>query len=480
MIQKIEISDHIANYIKSCFGEDFFSKYYEYYKSPAGILYIRFSSLAGDPEILENDLTKYGIRLKKIENINGAYSVLSGEDKIGKTLEYSFGRYYIQSLSSMIPPLVLNPKPGERVLDLCAAPGSKSTQLAEMMKNSGTLIVNEPSNGRIKSLVFNIDKMNFTNTGIILGKGELLNPYFNEWFDKILVDAPCSALGIMHKKGEVNNWWTERHITGLSDLQLKLLIAGIKMLKPGGELVYSTCTLSIEENEAVINKAINKYPVELMDISLPVKSSNAFKRTEGVEFDESISKTRRIIPWEINSEGFFVAKLRKTDSTGYPKKNSDKRAELRFTKPGDNKISGYLDILGGWFGIERNILNRYKYIIRNNDVYFINGDWEYSGKDIFLRAGSKFGSVDKRDFIRLHTLAAQILNEHITKNNVVLQDEDQLNIYLSGGIIKSDFGEFGQKAVVYKGSVIGMAVNTKEGLKSQYPRAFRTMQVIFE
>jgi 16S rRNA (cytosine1407-C5)-methyltransferase len=480
MIQRIEISEHIAEYIKKNFGEEYFNKYNDYYKAPIGCTSLRLSTLEEDHSAIIENLTKYGIYLKKHEKIPNAYLVESGADKIGKTLDYSFGKYYIQSLSSMIPPLVLDPKPGERVLDLCSAPGSKSTQLAEMMKNRGTLILNESSNGRIKSLVFNIDKMNFTNAGIILGKGELLSAHFNEWFDKILVDAPCSALGIMHKKGEVNNWWTERHASGLSDLQLKLLIAGIKMLKPGGEIVYSTCTLTIEENELVLDKVLNKYPVEMVDITLPVKSSLPFKEFEGITFQESVSKAPRIIPWEIDSEGFFVAKLRKTGNTEPVKPWRDKRENLHFVEGTGKKIEGYLNAVAEWYGIERSTLNNYKYIIKNNDIYFVNRDWDYSGPDIFLRTGSKFGAIDKRDYIRLHTLAAQALGNNITKNIISLENEDHLNTYLNGGIIKKDFGPAGQKVISYQNKIIGTAVNTKEGLKSQYPRAFRTQEVLYE
>ncbi len=479
MIQKIEISENIASYILKNFGNGYLEKYGAYYKNPSVKTCIRISSEEETERIIE-ELKNYGIELEPVKSIPLAYYVLSGYDKIGKTLSYSFGKYYIQSLSSMIPPLVLNPKEGERVLDLCAAPGSKSTQIAGMMQNKGTLILNEQSNARVKSLVFNIDKMNFTNAAIILGKGEQLGSYFHEWFDKILVDAPCSALGIMHKKGEVNNWWTENHAAALSEIQHKLLVSAIKMLKPGGEIVYSTCTLTIEENELVLNKILNKYPVEMLEINLPVKSSDTYKEFSGIRFDESISKARRIIPWEIDSEGFFVAKLRKTGKTEPVKPFPAKKEKLFFAEADNRKISGYLYELAEWYGIKKTVLQDYKYLIKSEDFYFVNNDWEYDGQDIFLRIGSKFGSVDKRKTLRLHTLGAQILNKNITKNIIELEDLNHMEIYLNGGIIKKDFGETGQKVIKHNGNIIGTAVNTKEGLKSQYPRAFRMQKIINE
>jgi len=135
-----------------------------------------------------------------------ALKITDGFDYAGSTLEIAFGFYYMQALTSMLPPIVLHPSEKDLVLDLCSAPGSKTTQLAEMMKNKGRLVVNELEMDRIKALVFNLDKMNFLNCGIVHQRGEILSKYYDSYFDKILVDAPCSGLGIIQKKSEVNKW----------------------------------------------------------------------------------------------------------------------------------------------------------------------------------------------------------------------------------------------------------------------------------
>ncbi|MCU0364422.1 MAG: hypothetical protein MUE93_01955 [Ignavibacteriaceae bacterium] len=137
---------------------------------------------------------------------------------------------------------MLSPTSTDLVLDLCSAPGSKTTQLAEMMDNKGILIVNELEIDRIKALVFNLDKMNFLNYGVLNSRGEILSKYYNSYFDKILVDAPCSGLGIIQKKNEVGKWWSIERVNNLVEIQNKLLVSAIKMLKVGGELVYSTCS----------------------------------------------------------------------------------------------------------------------------------------------------------------------------------------------------------------------------------------------
>jgi len=255
----IELSENISNYIQNVFGEEFLKKYKTYIESEY-IQYVRIPGSIEEQNIILNRLTKYGIELASVENVPNAYSLISGSDKIGKTLEHALGKYYIQSLSSMIPPLILCPTADDIVIDMCAAPGSKATQLSEMMENSGTLYVNEPNIARTKSLAHNLDKLNVLNAGMLTSKGELISKYFDNYFDKLLIDAPCSGLGIVQKKQEVSNWWSEDHTIILGDLQFKLLVSGIKSAKIGAEIVYSTCTLTLEENELVVEKILeNRY-----------------------------------------------------------------------------------------------------------------------------------------------------------------------------------------------------------------------------
>ena len=158
------------------------------------------------------------------------------------------------------------------------------------MDNRGTLLINEINNERIKALVFNLERMNVINASVIHSKGEILSKVYSDHFTKILVDAPCSGLGIIQKKGEVSNWWSLDHVERLQHLQMKLLIAAIKMAKVGAEIVYSTCTLSIEENELVINKILEKYPVELIDINLPIYSHSAFTEYDGKQLNPELKK----------------------------------------------------------------------------------------------------------------------------------------------------------------------------------------------
>ncbi len=231
---------------------------------------------------------------------------------------YKNGYLYVQSLSSMIPPLVLNPKPDEKVLDLTAAPGSKTTQIAALMHNTGEILANDKSHVRIYKLKANLELQGVTNTQVTQLPGEILWKKLPEFFDKTLVDVPCSMEGRFYTEDEKSyRDWSTNKVKLLQETQKFLLRSGIGCTKVGGTIVYSTCTLSVEENEEVINWILQKEKgnvvLEQIEINgLPTEKSIITWRDKK-PFDPSIAKTMRILPSEL-MEGFFVAKLRKIAS----------------------------------------------------------------------------------------------------------------------------------------------------------------------
>ncbi len=203
----IEVSENIKSYLTSLYGKYAADEYVDFIRREP-TQYIRVNNLKANKKSLMKRLRDdLSISTEEIELIPNALKIKSGNQFLGKTVEHIIGQYYIQGLSSMIPPLILNPSSNDIVLDLCSAPGSKTTGLGEMMNSRGTLIANEIALERVKMLVYNIDRMNLMNTGVMHFKGETLSKTFSEYFDKILVDAPCSGLGIIQKKEEVSNWW---------------------------------------------------------------------------------------------------------------------------------------------------------------------------------------------------------------------------------------------------------------------------------
>ena len=212
----------------------------------------------------------------------------------------------------MIPPLVLDAQPGELVLDACAAPGSKASQLSQAMKNKGLLVANDISGKRIAALGINMQRCGCRNVII----SHMLGQAFAKsglQFNKILVDAPCSGTGTIRKSLKTLRMWNPGMIKRLSRIQRKVLASSWNALAPGGTLVYSTCSLEPEENEGVISWALQELDgCTIEPIHLSLKRSMAVQVFEGEEYDPRVQHGLRLWPQDNDTEGFFVAKLHKS------------------------------------------------------------------------------------------------------------------------------------------------------------------------
>lgn len=474
-----EVSNKIYDYFSFLYGKSYADNYLKFIeREPTQYLRVNTCRISRDA-LIKLLYDKYQIRTEPLDHFQKVLKVIDGNERIGKTIEHVLGFYYIQSLSSMLPPLVLNPGSDDIVMDLCGAPGSKSTQLAELMNNKGTLVINEVDNERIKSLVFNLERMNAINSSIIHSKGEVLSKFYDDHFTKILVDAPCSGLGIIQKKGEVSSWWSLDHVQRLQQLQIRLLVSAIKMARVGAEIVYSTCTLSIEENEMVIDKILEKYPIKLEEVKLPIPYRQAFTEFEGKKFNLQMKNAIRILPWEIDSDGFFLVKMTKTGETEPAIKEAQRQTEYKIVKSNHKDIKPYLDYVSDHFGVARNIFDDYKFIFRGKDIFFVSKEWNDENIGLFNRIGLKFGTLDKKERITFNSQAAQVLEKHITMFIYHLKDEDELLKYLTGWKIKDIDIPLGQYVVKYNNWALGTAVMTSEGLKSRFPRTKRTQKFDF-
>lgn len=267
---------------------------------------------------LTSRLVKQGFHFEKVIWYPDAFLLLNKSVReLTETDEYQQGFLYIQSLSSMIPSLVLAPKPDEKILDLCAAPGSKTTQLAMLMHNQGEILANDLSRQRIFKLKANLTMNGVTNTNVTNTVGEKIWQRYPEYFDKTLVDVPCSMEGRI-RLDEPTSYqdWSLKKIKLLANKQKYLLLSAISATKVGGTIVYSTCTLAPEENEGVIDWILKKIPqavtleqITLTDIPLQPGLTQWTKH-----FSPQMSLTTRILPSN-TMEGFFIAKIRKVQST---------------------------------------------------------------------------------------------------------------------------------------------------------------------
>lgn len=279
---------------------------------------LRVNTLRTSSLVVEKKLEESGISYEKVAWNESAYllpvtsaRVLTGTDM------YRQGEIYVQSLSSMIPAMILNPQPGERVLDMTAAPGSKTTQMAALMENSGEIVANDTSPIRREKLKANLRIQGITNTAVTDIPGQSVWQHYPEYFDKVLVDVPCTMEGrISFTLPKTYLSWSQHKVRELSHLQKWLLRSAVSACKPGGRILYSTCTLAPEENEEVIDWILKKEPhsVRLLPVSKgavrlhpPLPSFN--NRTYHTE----IRHCRRILPSR-QLEGFFIAYLEKISS----------------------------------------------------------------------------------------------------------------------------------------------------------------------
>jgi NOL1/NOP2/sun family putative RNA methylase len=232
--------------------------------------------------------------------------------ELGNSIEHLLGYFYVQELSSMLPVLVLRPEEEDFVLDLCASPGSKTTQMAAMMKNTGTIIANDVKIDRIKILSSNLERCGVSNVVATRNDGvglcsRLAKKGFK--FDKILLDVPCSGEGTLRSSAKTFKMWNIKVVKKLSREQRKLFVYALKCLKKGGKIVYSTCTHAPEENEEVVDFVLKNFPVKVEKIILPLKCREGVKEWNGKEFDEDVEKCCRIYPQDNDTEGFFISKF---------------------------------------------------------------------------------------------------------------------------------------------------------------------------
>jgi NOL1/NOP2/sun family putative RNA methylase len=273
---------------------------------------VRINPLAGVPEETLQSMKQLGWQGKPVFWCENGYSIEEGFEALRDSDLVASGAIYIQNESSWLPVVLLDARPGERVLDICAAPGGKTSHMAAMMQNSGRLVANDNSRPRLAKLAANLKRLH-AQAELTLYDATRLTHTIDEAFDKILLDAPCSGEGLIDIRNEkLLDTWSVAHIKRLSGLQKRLIGQAWQLLKPGGRLVYSTCTMAPEEDETVINWLIKRHPsarVVLPSFKVP-GSSEGIKTWNGVQYVSDIRYAIRLFPGE-GREAFFVCVLEK-------------------------------------------------------------------------------------------------------------------------------------------------------------------------
>lgn len=278
----------------------------------AAPLHLRVNTLKASAETVRADLAAQGIEAAPEPWCAALLRVARGQEvSAGTTLAHALGQVYVQSASSAVSALALGVRPGETVLDLCAAPGSKTTFLAQQMEDRGCLVANEPSPSRLKSLLSNLERTG-TTCALVTAYGGQNFPQRHR-FDRVLVDAPCSGEGTWRGPDARPQDVRPDLRAHLARQQGALLRRGYEVLRPGGALVYSTCTCAPEENEGVLGPFIEETGARVLPLGVDVGGEPGLVTWEGRRYPEALGLARRLYPHRFDSEGFFVARLAKPD-----------------------------------------------------------------------------------------------------------------------------------------------------------------------
>ena len=361
--------------------------------------------------------------LKKHPIVKNAFIYDKDELDLGKGVYHELGSFYLQEPSAMLPAYLLNPEPGDLVLDLCAAPGGKSMQASLLMQNEGLIIANDISKSRTFAIMENAERLGRGNLLITNNDFSLIYDKFINTFDKIILDAPCSGSGMFRKENKMLLDWYYQKVIKNAEIQKSLIMIAYQMLKPGGTMVYSTCSFSYEEDEEVIDYLIKNTDATLKDIphsELFYKSRN---NGHGIH----------LLPFLFPGEGHYIALISKP---GELNKKGDKKYYQKKEKFGE-----YLFTLSETFSIKH--LN-------------------------VIRYGVKIGQVDKND-IRYDYHYARFIKEF---DNVLEIDTNELLKYYQGETINKPFNK-GYVLLKYQGINVDIAKSDGRIIKNRLPKGLR-------
>ncbi len=468
---------------------------------------LRLNGLKGEQEHLK-EICSRRFHLKPVPWAEEGFYYDAGE-RPGKHPYHEAGLYYIQEPSAMAAAQLLDPKPGDLVLDLCAAPGGKSTQIAGRLKGRGMLVSNEIHPGRAKILSQNVERMGAANVVVTNHDSAQLAGWFPEFFDKILVDAPCSGEGMFRKDEAARAEWSLDHVELCRRRQQEILGNAAKMLKPGGRLVYSTCTFAPEENEGSIQEFLDTHP----EYSIEVRDGYGYFDSGHPEWvpgggRKELADTFRIWPHHTAGEGHYLASLRKAGGESAEERRSgepaDERRNRRSGKAGlgtgragkgsekgaDREIREALEQFCGEAILTAAGLKKDsqelpweqmpgRYLTFGEQLYYVPEAMpDISGMKV-LRPGLHLGTVKKNRFEPSHGLALFLRADQVKLSYDLDGAGMDVVRYLKGETLTAGLGsrisKKGWTLITVDGFSLGWAKQSGGILKNHYPKGLRWM-----
>lgn len=404
------------------------------------------------------------------------------DERPGKHPYHACGLYYLQEPSAMAAAEALEASPGEKILDLCAAPGGKSTQIAGMMRGVGLLVTNEIHPARVKALSENIERLGITNAIVTNETPERLMDRFPQFFDRILVDAPCSGEGMFRKLPEAVTDWTEEKVAECGRIQQEILEAAARMLKPGGVLVYSTCTFAPLENEQSMASFLLSHP----EFTVEEMNHHALYSPGEAGWSEpplpALHQTARLWPHLLHGEGHYIARLRKQIQEGIqglddlePQQVAGKKQKKQAKPP-----AAVTEAISLWKEFAREALPGLSlpspepsaYTLFGEQLYLLpEGTPDLSGIKI-ARAGWHLGTVKKGRFEPSHALALACKPDDASRTADFAATDPHIIRYLKGESL-SHSSKNGWTLVTVDGFALGWGKQVDEQLKNHYPKGLR-------
>lgn len=398
---------------------------------------------------------------------NGFY--YEKEDQPGKHPYHEAGVYYIQEPSAMAPAAYLDVQPGEKVLDLCAAPGGKSTQIAAAMQGKGLLVSNEIHPARAKILSENMERMGVKNVMVTNESPQTLAGMFTEYFDRIMVDAPCSGEGMFRKNEQACEEWSPENVPICAARQQEILACAASMLRPGGRMVYSTCTFAPEENEGTISRFLEQHPQFHI---VPVKKYPGM--ADGVAAwtkhpAAEIGDTIRLFPHHLHGEGHFVAVLENEGTVSENYRGYCANGEEKPLAKGEAKayLAGLQEFLGKIPADDAGRL-----FLFGEQLYLMPEHMPATRRLHVLRPGLHLGTVKKNRLEPAHALALAISPQEACHSWNLSVDEARA--YLAGQTFPAE-GEKGWYLITVDGYSLGWGKLAGSVMKNHYPKGLRKL-----
>ena len=416
--------------------------------------------------------------LKKVPWISNGY-FYEAEDVPAKHPFYSAGLYYLQEPSAMTPASRLKVQPGERVLDLCAAPGGKATELGAALQGEGLLVANDINTARARALLRNLELFGISNSFVTNEPPHVLAERFPEFFHKIMVDAPCSGEGMFRKNPAVVDSWQEKGPEYFSKLQREIIVQAADMLLPGGMMFYSTCTFSPLENEKTITHLLKERPdMEVIPMEDYEGFAEGLTSYRGEVFDGSCKLCRRIWPHKMSGEGHFMALLHKKNGTPQQVQQTVLQSSIWWEKcKGLNKEQ---KAAAEDFFSHVNIAYDEKRIdVRGDNLYYLPAP-QYDGRGLhFLRNGLFMGEFKKKRFEPSQPFALALHAQDFDQVLDFPADDERLSRYLRGetldvsDLIAGEKKRKGWQLVMVAGHPLGFGKLVNNNLKNKYPAGWR-------